>query len=75
MAYDGTILGTLVPAVYLGLEHVSDDFFMHRVRSDAGLESSLAPHAVHRRRVGPDGERWVPLDGWPTARSGGPSPT
>jgi len=75
MVYDGSVLGSTVPAVYLVLEHISGDYFMHRVRSDAGLESSLAPHAVHRRRIGPDGESWVPLNGWPTARNGGPSRT
>ena len=74
LVYDATVLGVLVPAVYLGFEHISGDFFMHNVRSDSGVESNLAPHDVHRRRVGPNGERWVPLMGWPTARYGGPKP-
>jgi len=75
MVYDGSVLGCIVPAVYLGFDHISDDFFMHRVRSDAGLESSLASHAVHKRVVAQGGERWVPLTGWPAARYGGPSLT
>jgi len=75
MVYDGSVLGCIVPAVYLGFEHISGDFFMHQVRSDAGLESSLASHEIHRRRIGPNGEEWIPLTGWPTARYGGPSLT
>jgi hypothetical protein len=54
-----------VPAVYLGYERVAPDFFMHRVRSENGAESSLAGYAVFRREVGPDGERWVPLESEP----------
>ena len=75
LAYDGTVLGVPVPATYLGFEHISGDFFMHNVRSDAGVESNLAAHDVHQLRIGPDGERWIPLMGWPTARYGGPKPT
>jgi hypothetical protein len=66
--YDATSWQHTVPAVYLGYERISDDFFMHRVRSETGLESTLASHAVFRRHKGADGEHWEPLTKRPRAR-------
>ena len=64
--YDATRWGRTVPAVYLGFEHISGDFFMHLVRTDDGDES-VAPYAVHRR-VGTDGETWDTLTPIPRIR-------
>jgi hypothetical protein len=68
--YDGTSWQSLVPAVYLGYEHVSDDFFMHRVRSESGAENSLASHAVFRRhrRTDSPADLWEPLTVRPRPR-------
>lgn len=66
--YDGTSWQRLVPAVYVGYERVSDDFFMHRVRSEHGVDSTLASHAVFRRHVGGDWPEWVPLTKRPRVR-------
>jgi hypothetical protein len=66
--YDGTSWQMTVPAVYLGYEHVSGDFFMHRVRSEQGMESSLASHSVFRRHEPVDSIEWVPLTKRPRAR-------
>lgn len=66
--FDGTRWGTTVPAVYLGLDRVSDDFFMHRVRSESGLESSVASYNVYRCVVRPDGDHWESLTPKPRVR-------
>jgi len=66
--YDGTRWGKTVPAIYLGFERVADDFFMHRVRSESGLESTVAPYNVYRRRVRADGEHWESLTQKPRVR-------
>lgn len=66
--FDATSWQRTVPAVYLGYERISDDYFMHRIRSASGLESTLAPHAVFRRHDGGDGEQWEPLVKRPRAR-------
>ena len=57
-----------VPAVYLGYERISGDFFMHRVRSASGLESTLAPHDVFRRHEGAGGKHWQALTKRPRVR-------
>jgi hypothetical protein len=66
--FDMTSWQQTVPAVYLGYEHVSEDFFMHRVRSDKGVESMLASHEVFRRQEPADGVEWIPLTKRPRAR-------
>jgi len=66
--YDGTPWGKTVPAIYLGFERVADDFFMHRVRSESDLESTVAAYNVYRRRVRPDGEHWESLTEKPRVR-------
>ena len=66
--YDGTRWGKTVPAIYLGFERVADDFFMHRVRSESGLESTVAPYNVYGRRVRADGEHWESLTQKPRVR-------
>jgi hypothetical protein len=66
--YDATRWQTTVPAVYLGYEHVPGDFFMHRVRSESGVESSLASHAVFRHRQRENGMEWFPLTKRPRVR-------
>jgi hypothetical protein len=66
--YDATSWQRTVPGVYLGYEHISDDFFMHRVRSDRGLVSMLASHEVFRRHDTAGGAEWVPLTKRPRIR-------
>jgi hypothetical protein len=67
-AFDATRWGKTVPAVYLGYERVSDDFFMHLVRSDSGLESTVAAYDVYRLHVRADGDRWESLTEKPRRR-------
>jgi hypothetical protein len=67
--FDATSWQRTVPAVYLGYERISGDFFMHRIRSADGVENTLASHAVFRRHdAGDGGERWEPLTKRPRAR-------
>jgi hypothetical protein len=66
--HDGSSWQRTVPAVYLGFERISGDFFMHRVRSESGTESTLASHDVFRRREPVDGVEWVPLTKRPRIR-------
>lgn len=66
--FDATSWQRTVPAVYLGYEQISTDYFMHRVRSTSGVESTLAPHAVFRRHDTGDGRQWEPLEKRPRAR-------
>jgi hypothetical protein len=66
--FDGTRWGKTVPAVYLGFERVADDFFMHRVRSESGVESSIASYNVYRCCVRADGDRWESLTPKPRVR-------
>jgi hypothetical protein len=66
--FDGTRWGKTVPAVYLGFDRVADDFFMHRIRSESGLESSVASYNVYRRFVRPEGDRWESLTPKPRVR-------
>ena len=61
--YDASRWGKTVPAVYLGFERVADDFYMHRVRSDDGVES-VASYNVYRLH----GERWESLTPKPRVR-------
>jgi hypothetical protein len=67
--FDGTSWGKTVPAVYLGFERVADGFFMHRVRSDAGLENTIASYNVYRLVAsGSEGDRWESLTEKPRVR-------
>jgi GNAT superfamily N-acetyltransferase len=66
--FDGTRWGKTVPGAYLGFERVADGFFMHRVRSDAGLESAVASYDVYRLHARPDGEYWESLTPKPRVR-------
>ena len=63
--FDGTRWGKTVPAVYVGYERVADDFFMHQVRSDSGVES-IASYNVYRLH----GDRWESLTPKPRVMGG-----
>jgi hypothetical protein len=67
--FDATSWGKTVPAVYLGFERVADGFFMHSVRSDAGIENTVAPYNVYRLvSSGPEGDSWESLIEKPRVR-------
>jgi hypothetical protein len=67
--YDATPWNKTVSAVYLGFERVADGFFMHRVRSDAGLENTIASYNMYRLVAsGPEGDRWESLTEKPRVR-------
>ena len=61
--YDATEWGRTVPALYLGYERVADDFFMHQVRTDDGVES-IASYNVYRLH----GDQWQSLTPKPRVR-------